>query len=94
MKKEDSSYDTPLKNARRTQPLNGRKVFFFNKDKYGVADAPTKINLPIPGHYEKIHAHKTKYLWVNNQEPSLLPGAIVVPRKEISERLGLREQDV
>jgi len=95
MKKQDSSYDGPLKNARRTQPLNGRKVFFFDKNKYGLeTEVNTKRNLPIDGHYEKVNVKKTKYLWVNNNDPSLYPGAMVVPRKEISEKLGIREQDV
>jgi len=91
LKKKDSLDNGPYKNTRKTQPLNGRNVFFFDKDKYETNIEPLKVNLPIPGHYEKIRVKKTKYLWVNNDQPSLLPGAIVVPSKEIKTNLGLRD---
>lgn len=87
LKKENSDY--VLENARKTQPLNGRKVFFFDKEKYD-----TNVNLPrerapatIPGHYERIKKQKTMYQWVNNSSPSKYPGAIVVPQREVEKIL-------
>lgn len=94
LKKSDNPHEALPKNARSTQPLNGRKVFFYDKDKYDTDVVPQKRELPIEGHYEKIHKHKTQYLWVNNNQPSLLPGAVLVPKKEVSERLGVNNEDV
>ena len=84
LKKNNILDDAPLSNARRTQPLNGRKVFYFDKNKYNLsADIPQQRQVPVPGHFERIKRQKTKYLWVNNSKPSLYPGAIMVPNKEI-----------
>jgi carbonic anhydrase len=87
--------DYPLKNARRTQPLNGRHVFFYDKNKYEPeVEVSRKSNTPIKGHYEKYRVEKTKYIWVNNEKPSLLPGAIIVPKQEIIDNMKLREKEV
>jgi carbonic anhydrase len=95
LKKEDILNESPLKNARRTQPLNGRQVFYFDKNKYNLGvDIPQKRKVPIAGHYERIRVPKTKYLWVDNNKPSLLPGAVLVPKREIKDNLGLNGEDV
>jgi len=67
-------------NNRETQPLNGRPVFFFDKEKYGLGDIqePKKIAKPA-GHYEKVKKQVEDYLYVSGLDPSGLPGALVIP---------------
>jgi carbonic anhydrase len=94
LKRKDYN-EYPLKNARRTQPLNGRHVFYYDKNKYEPeVEITHKLKSHIKGHYEKYKVEKTHYLWVNNEKPSLLPGAIIVPKQEIIDNLGLREKDI
>ena len=70
-------------NNRKVQPLNGRKVFFYDHVKYCGAD-PVKVK-PIEkasGHYEKVKSKVTQYLYVNSDTPSSLPHSFVVSEAE------------
>lgn len=72
-------------NNRETQPLNGRPVFLFDKEKYGFGDIQqmTKkaagANKAENGHYEKIKRRVEDYIFISGKEPSGLPGALVIP---------------
>lgn len=89
LKKEHSLENGILENNRKTQPLNGRKVFFYDKDKYAAEPVIPHDHLhgDINGHYEKIHRERTMYQWVNNGQPSKFPGALVVPQREVEKIL-------
>ena len=69
------------KNFRKVQPINGRPVFYYDHIKYCGPEPPKKIIKPT-GHYEKVIKEATKYFYVNGPEPSGLPGAFVVSKKE------------
>lgn len=71
-------------NNRETQPLNGRPVFFFDKVKYGFGDIQQEANAVSSrkspnGHYERIRRKVEDYIYINNNNPSGLPGALVIP---------------
>lgn len=86
LKKSNTSDNGILENNRKIQALNGRKVFFYDKDKYDTNTAIPQIKpsrVSVPGHYERIKREKTYYQWVNNSEPSKFPGAMLVPNKEV-----------
>jgi carbonic anhydrase len=72
----------PSGNARKTQNLNGRRVFHYTQKEacptFGVKDRKNKKE----GHYEKIVKKATEYFYVNNERPSRLPGAFVVSEEE------------
>jgi carbonic anhydrase len=68
------------KNSRELQPLNGRPVFHYNHEKYCGPD-PVKQVKP-EGHYEKIQKSMVKYFYVNDMNPSGIPGAYVVSENE------------
>ncbi len=73
----------PSGNARKTQNLNGRRVFHYTQKEAcpglaGVGDRKNKKD----GHYEKIVKKATEYFYVNNDTPSRLPGAFVVSEEE------------
>jgi len=87
LKKENVLENGSLENNRKTQPLNGRKVFFFDKNKYESMVPREKTPLPIPGHYERIRQRKTQYQFVNDSDPSRFPGAMLVPNKEVEKIL-------
>jgi len=73
----------PSGNNRKTQPLNGRKIFHYTANE--ICEPPS-INsnngTKKEGHYEKIIKKATQYFYVNNEKPSRLPGAIVVSESE------------
>jgi carbonic anhydrase len=73
----------PSGNSRKTQPLNGRKVFHYSHKEpcksMGVVKNHKKKK---EGHYEKVVKKATQYFYVNNEVPSRLPGAIVVSESE------------
>ncbi len=92
LKKENSSENGLLNNSRKTQPLNGRKVFYFNQGNNDVnLDVPNneRSKAPVTGHYEKFRKTKTMYQWINNSSPSRYPGAILVPDKDAQKILNL-----
>lgn len=72
-----------LSNARVTQPLNGRSVFHYDHSNYGLPTITKKEMEPQPrGHYEKQTNESTEYFFVEGNEPSRIPGAIVVSDDE------------
>ena len=75
--------NSPLANNRNTQELNGRPIFFYDHIKYCGPNyiSKTKRNFDI-GHYEKRTKEVTNYFYVDNNKPSGLPGALLVPEKE------------
>lgn len=72
----------PSGNARKTQALNGRRVFHYTpKDACPIIGARDR-KVKKDGHYEKIVKKATEYFYVNNEYPSRLPGALVVSEDE------------
>ena len=66
-------------NNRKTQPLNGRNVFYYDHIKYcGPDPEKTKTVESVEGHYEKINNKITQYIYVNSEKPSGIPGSFVV----------------
>lgn len=71
-----------LTNNRKTQALNGRKIWYFqspNKD--SLVFQNKSVERP-EGHYEKVVKHHTAYYEVSNDQPSGVPGAFVVSEAE------------
>jgi carbonic anhydrase len=64
-------------NNRQIQPVNGRPIFY-----YKACDLFRKKVIQPTGHYEKVIKEATKYFYVNGEQPSGLPGAFVVSKKE------------
>ena len=87
LKKENVLENGSLENIRKTQPLNGRKIFYYNKDRYNLNVPLEKPRIPIAGHYERVKQVKTQYQWINDSNPSRFPGAILVPQKEVEKIL-------
>ena len=88
LKKENVLEEGSLENNRKTQPLNGRKVFYFDESKFNMGQIPRERPAsPVPGHYERIRQRKTQFQWINNSDPSRFPGAMVVPQKEVEKIL-------
>jgi len=89
---EDSAWNLKLSpekaldNARKTQDLNWRTVFAFDKDQYSsplfaVKEDPNSIPKEW-GHYEKQEQSVTNYIFVEGTDPSWLPWSLVVPESE------------
>lgn len=70
-------------NNRETQPLNGRPVFFFDKEKYGFGDIQqeSKKAKREDGHYEKIKRRVEDVFFISGKDPSGIPGALIIPNK-------------
>jgi len=78
--------DVPLDNNRAVQHLNGRTVFVYDKNTYNpptfkVDEEEEKMSKKR-GHFEKQVQTVTSYVYVEGQEPSHLPGALVVSEHE------------
>lgn len=72
-----------LSNARATQPLNGRSVFHYDHVNYGLPTLTKKDLEEQPkGHYEKQANESVEYFFVEGNNPSGVPGAIVVSDNE------------
>ena len=70
-------------NYRTLQPLNGRIVFYYDHIKYCGEDLKNTIEpVKSTGHYEKQKKTVTEYFFVNNENPSDLPGAFLVSEEE------------
>jgi carbonic anhydrase len=73
-------------NNRAVQKLNGRAVFYFDKNKFCGKDKDLGLNSggkgKKRGHYEKVLKKITDYYYVNGEKPSGLPGSYVVSSKE------------
>lgn len=79
------SPETTLDNNRPTQPLNWRSVFVYDKDKFAAPSFSANMVEPVlvrDGHYEKQEQMVTNYVFVESQEPTNIPGAMVVPEAE------------
>ena len=75
--------DSPDTNARKIQPLNGRNVFYYEAPREVIKEyAPTEHAEKKFGHYEKVIKKVNNYYYVNNNHPSGMPGALVVPEEE------------
>jgi carbonic anhydrase len=64
-------------NNRALQAVNGRPIFYYKS-----CDIIKKKVVQPTGHYEKVIKEATKYFYVNGEQPSGLPGAFVVSKKE------------
>jgi carbonic anhydrase len=83
-----------LDNNRKTQPLNGRKVFYYDQEKYNVDLNVSIEKSPVPkvsGHYERIKQSRKMYQWINDSNVSNFPGATVVPELEVERILKFRK---
>lgn len=69
-------------NARKTQPLNGRKVFYYEFIEDLSTTPKNKISKNIDYHYEKISKNMVNYFHVDTEKPSGLPNSFVVSEKE------------
>ncbi len=69
----------PVSN-RYTQPRHGRNIFFYKKE--DVKFKRPKEVKDFEGHYEKIKKETNNYYFVNNDNPSGMPGALVVSKSE------------
>lgn len=73
---------TEKENSRKLQPLNGRRVYFYDaNEKDPIIKAPKKDESE-KGHFEKVKKTYTAYFHVDSENPSNLPGAFVVPEQE------------
>lgn len=75
-----------LENARATQPLNGRAVFYYDHGEHGPLSSINMLSdssySQDKGHYEKQVNEATEYYFVEGNKPSGLPGSIVVSDEE------------
>lgn len=74
-----SSTSVPFSN-RSVQPLNGRKIMFYDHTKY--CDEPKPEKAIKEGHFEKITKDAVKYIYVKDSKPTGIPGSIVVTKEE------------
>ena len=72
----------PGNSARKTQPLNGRNVFHYEKAEECNLLHRNPVRPKRHGHYEKVNKKINQYFYVNNSKPSGLPGALVVSKEE------------
>ena len=77
---KDGDYKGKKTNARSVQELRGRPVFF-----YEGKTVETKESI-VKSHWEEIEEKVTIFEKVKGSQPSGIPGAIVVPEKEIDKR--------
>ena len=81
IRSNDTQADNELENIREIQPLNGRKVFFYDASMCKPkAYVPT--NVKETGHFEKIKRNITQYFFVNGEDPSGIPNSFVVTENE------------
>eukprot|EP00340_Litonotus_pictus_P011510 CAMPEP_0170535886 /NCGR_PEP_ID=MMETSP0209-20121228/101843_1 /TAXON_ID=665100 ORGANISM="Litonotus pictus, Strain P1" /NCGR_SAMPLE_ID=MMETSP0209 /ASSEMBLY_ACC=CAM_ASM_000301 /LENGTH=562 /DNA_ID=CAMNT_0010837195 /DNA_START=571 /DNA_END=2259 /DNA_ORIENTATION=+ len=68
---------------RKTQPLNGRKVYYYKAKESTQFGVPNILGEERKeGHYEKLINRYKSYYRVEGNKPSGLPGSFVVPEKE------------
>lgn len=77
----DSNDTHEMQNARDTQPLNDRIVYYYDAGncKTPSYEAPKETK---NGHYEKVKKKITEYFYVNGSEPSGLPDSFAVSENE------------
>lgn len=69
-------------NNRDTQPLNGRRVYFYEYRQQNFLTSDDMADKPLTGHYEKITKKMTNYYHVSGDKPSKLPNSFVVSESE------------
>ena len=69
-------------NARQVMPLNGRNVYYLNVPKDELTIKTPTAPVKPQGHYEKVSKTINNYYYVNNQNPSGMPGSYVVSENE------------
>lgn len=69
-------------NYRDIQPLNGRKVYYYDYVEQVIFNGEAKPKEEIQGHYEKLTKKMMNYYHVSTDAPSGLPGSFVVSEKE------------
>ena len=71
-------------NARKTQPLNGRKIYYYKNIIANESAPPNESTGDIEGngHYEKITKTYYNYYKVQSSSPSRMPGAFVTSTAE------------
>jgi len=69
-------------NYREPQPLNGRRVYYYDYVVQNMLAPPKHEKHIMKGHYEKVHQKMTQYFAVSTEKPSGMPGAFVVSEKE------------
>jgi len=70
-------------NNRVVQPLNGRNVYYLKVPREDIAMLKKQFEpVKVQGHYEKVIKKINNYYYVNNNNPSGMPGAIVVSESE------------
>jgi len=73
--------NTDPQNFRELQPLNGRRVYYYDYVMQNILN-PIKKPAPLEGHYERVAQKMTNYFKVSTNMPSGLPGAFVVSSRE------------
>lgn len=83
------SPESIMNNNRNVQPIHGRTVFIYDQSVFNLktskkidSDTIDQNNYDKNGHYEKQSTTVTEYIMVEGQQPSNIPGAIVVPESE------------
>lgn len=69
-------------NYRDIQPLNGRKVYYYDYVEQVIFSGEPKPKEEVQGHYEKLTKKMMNYYHVSSEAPSGLPGSFVVSEKE------------
>jgi len=79
-------------NYREVQRSDTRAVRFFdvNSSCAEVYKVPKDVK-PSNGHYERVTQKVTQYMHVSNDEPSGLPGAFIISKKEAEGKNFLEE---
>jgi carbonic anhydrase len=70
------------KNVRDTQPLNGRKVYYYDNVINSAIKGQVDKEESPKGHYEKVTQDMVNYYHVTGPKPSGLPGAFMVSERE------------
>ena len=73
-----------FKNNRKTQPLNARKVYYYESKKPQESVVVRKVEAgpKKEGHYEKYTKPYTSYYFVDGDKPSNMPGAFLTSKAE------------
>jgi len=69
-------------NARKTMPLNGRNVYYNKIPKDEIIIKKPPVSVKPSGHYEKVVKKINNYYYINNQNPSGMPGSLIVSENE------------
>ena len=74
---------------RKIQPIHNRTIYYYGQKDYCAPNFNTvnadKNKEDNNGHYEKVEKNCTKYYFVKGDEPSGMPGALVVSGEEEEE---------